>query len=73
MSNFVMSIKITDSITNISQEILVCRQSHHGGQHLIMFDQADLYRWSPRIFLRDNTEGRVLKNLPVETKYQHHF
>ena len=71
MSNFVMSIKITDSITNIPQEILVCRQSHHGGQHLIMFDQADLYRWSPRIFLRDNTEGR--RKPPVETKYQHHF
>ena len=31
MSNFVMSIKITDSIADISQEILVCRQSHHGG------------------------------------------
>jgi len=73
MSNFVMSIKITDSITNIPQEILVCRQSHHGGQTIICLDQADLYRWSPRIFLRDNTEGRVLKNSPVETKYQHHF
>ena len=50
MSNFVMSIKITDSIADISQEILVCRQSHHGGQYLIIFDQADLYRWSPEFF-----------------------
>ena len=59
MRIFYVSIKITDSITNISQEILVCRQSNHGGQCVKTFDQADLYRWSPRIFLRDNTEGSL--------------
>ena len=31
MSNFVMSIKITDSITDTPQEVSVCRQSNHGG------------------------------------------
>ena len=36
MRIFYMSIKITDSITNIPQEILVCRQSHHGGHTFIV-------------------------------------